>query len=665
MKTLLLLTAYCLPLTVFSQPVIQWEKTFGGSSFDFARFQQKTSDGGYVTVGYSNSTDGDVTTNYGSFDMWAVKFDSLGTIQWQKSIGGNGFDLAWNVSQTLDKGFILSGFTDSNDTLISGNHGMTDVLIVKLDSAGNVKWKKVYGGSNDDGNIESGILPMKDGSYMVTANTFSNDGDVSGNHGSGDFWVFKIDSVGNLKWQKCLGGSSDEDSHTIVPTNDGGFVIAGHSDSNDGDVGTTKGLDDEWIVKIDSVGNIKWSKTFGGSNDDVAFYLTQTSDSGYAVIGYTNSNDGDVTNNHGGMDEWLIKLDSAGNLKWQKTFGGSSGDYGTRILTSPDNGFVLAGYSNSTDGDVTGNHGSFDYWILKTDSIGNLQWENSFGGSGLDDAYALSPAYNGYVISGYTNSNDGDISGNHGAMDIWSLRICIKPAANFISDTSVCLNDSIQFINLSVNSNQWNWNFGDANSSSAFSPSHVYAAAGNYTVTLVASNGTCTDTIKKKVTVNVLPVSSFADTTNGDTAYFTNNSLAACYYTWNFGDGNNSSAQNPIHTYSANGTYSVCLTVYSCDSCQSIFCKDVSILVLGTNEAEQNSFSIRPTLFTDGITISSSFKKEIEVAVYDLLSREVYSKKIAEPKSEEYLPLGNLDRGVYLLKISSSEKIISYKIIKE
>lgn len=489
---------------LLAQPSIQWKKSFGGSGNDFARFSQNTNDGGYIIVGYSNSSNGDVTNNYGGFDMWAVKIDSLGTIQWQKSIGGTGLDAAYNAVQTPDNGYIISGYSNSNDTNITGNHGMYDVLVAKLDSAGNMKWKKVYGGSADDGNIESGVLPVNDGGYIITTNTFSNDGDVSGNHGSGDFWIFKIDSLGSLKWQKCLGGSGDEDSHTIIFTSDSCFVLAGHTSSNDGDVGITKGGEDEWIVKIDSVGNIKWSKTFGGSSNDVAYYLTQANDGGYGVVGFTTSNDGDVSGNHGGADYWLIKLDSLGNMKWQKTLGGTGGDYGTRILPSLDNGFVLAGYSDSNDGDVTGNHGNMDYWILKTDSVGNIQWNNSFGGSGNDRLYCLSTACNGYLISGFSNSTNGDIDSAKGAMDMWTAKLCFNPVANF--SFSNIGGYTYSFSDSSLNANYLYWNFGDDTIYySGQNPVHTYPGPGLYLVCQIAINCCGSDTLCDTLLISPFP----------------------------------------------------------------------------------------------------------------------------------------------------------------
>ena len=643
----------------FSQPAIQWEKSFGGSGNDFARFQQQTNDGGFILVGYSNSTDGDVTNNHGGFDVWVMKIDSLGNLLWQKSIGGTGLEVGNNIAQTNDHGYVISGYSSSNDTNITGNHGGYDVLVIKLDSAGNEKWKKVYGGSNNDGNIESGILPVNDGGFMIATNSFSDDGDVSGNHGGNDWWIFKIDSAGNLKWQKCLGGSGSEDSHTIIATSDSGFIIAGHTGSSDGDVGPTKGMEDEWIVKIDSAGNIKWSKTFGGSSDDAAFYLTQTNDRGYAITGFTNSTDGDVNGNHGGFDSWLIKLDSAGNMKWQKTFGGSSGDYGIRIFPSAgDNGFALAGYSNSTDGDVTGNHGGFDYWILKTDSLGTIQWEQSYGGSGIDYSYGISPVFNGYMISGFSNSPDGDVTGNHGAMDVWAARLCIPPTAVFsATDDTVCTGSTINFINTSINAGSYQWQVNGNTISSAVNFSYTFNVAGTFTVNLIAVKGGCSDSSNKIIEVNPLPIASFADSNFVIIVNFYDSSQYATSWYWNFGDGDTSTQQNPVHDYSAvTGFMTVCLTVANSCGTDSA-CKIIAVNPLSVNGISQNPFSVYPTVFSEGINITSSSNEETKVSVFDLLSREVFELQINQ---STYLSLPDLDRGVYILKINS----FTTKIIK-
>jgi len=193
----------------------------------------------------------------------------------------------------------------------------------------------------------------------------STDGDVNGNHGDADYWIVKLNSTGNIMWQKSYGGSSADYAESIKQTTDGGYIIAGFSESTDGDVTENYGYADYWIVKLNSTGNIMWQKSYGGSSRDEAFSIQQTSDGGYIVAGYSESTDGDVTGNYSEYDYWVVKLNSTGNIMWQKCLGGSGTDWAFSIQKTADSGYIVAGRSHSTDGDVTGHHGDADFWVVK------------------------------------------------------------------------------------------------------------------------------------------------------------------------------------------------------------------------------------------------------------------------------------------------------------
>jgi len=171
-----------------------------------------------------------------------------------------------------------------------------------------------------------------------------------------------------IEWQKCLGGSGFEDVFSSAQTADGGIIIAGATDSNNGQVtGFQGGASDFWVVKLDAAGNLQWQRTLGGSATDNIGEVQQTSDGGYIVAGSTSSNDGDVTGNNGNFDCWAVKLDAQGATEWQRTYGGSSNDGCWAVVVTLDGGYVLAGYTNSTDGDVTSNNGAADLWAVKID----------------------------------------------------------------------------------------------------------------------------------------------------------------------------------------------------------------------------------------------------------------------------------------------------------
>ncbi|MEQ8154951.1 MAG: hypothetical protein ABRQ25_08735 [Clostridiaceae bacterium] len=229
-----------------------------------------------------------------------------------------------------------------------------------------IEWSKSFGGSGYDSVISS--QQTTDGGYIMAVQSDSNDGDVTGNHGGYDYWIVKLTKSGAISWSKCLGGSGSDDVYGIQQTSDGGYIAAGASGSKDGDVAGNHGGYDAWIVKLTSNGEISWSKCLGGSNADCAYSIQQTNDGGYIVAGVSNSNDGDVSGNHGYNDYWVVKLNSNGEISWSKCLGGSGFD-GTRIIQQTrDGGYCAACYSDSTDGDITKNHGIVDYWVAKFDN---------------------------------------------------------------------------------------------------------------------------------------------------------------------------------------------------------------------------------------------------------------------------------------------------------
>lgn len=409
-----------------AQPSIEWKKTFGGSYWDIFLDVHQTSDGGYIAVGATESINGDVSGNHGSSDVWVVKMSSTGGIQWKKALGGTGYDAGSAIVETKDGGFILMGFSDSHNGQVSGNHGNYDFWVVKLSNLGAIEWQKSLGGSMLEYGF--GIQQTNDNGYILIGYSISNDGDVSGNHGLGDIWVVKLSNLGVLQWQKTLGGSNDEGAACIKQTSDGGYILAGSTLSDDGDVVGQHGGGDIWLVKLSEFGDIQWQKTYGGSKeealDQTPSALQITADSGYILSGRSYSDDGDVSGGHGVADAWIVKLSQEGNLQWQKTLGGSKEDVSLSIQQTQDGGFITAGITGSFNGDVTGNHGEFDYWVIKLSSSGEKQWQKALGGTKTDYAYSILQSNDGgYLVSGLTESINGDVTGNHGGYDAWVVKL--------------------------------------------------------------------------------------------------------------------------------------------------------------------------------------------------------------------------------------------------
>ena len=417
-----------LPVVAKSQnSTIQWQKSFGGGFEESARSVVQTPDGGYIVAGKSKSYEGDLTVNYGNFDFWIVKINAMGILQWQKSYGGSGEDEATSIRNTSDGGYIVAGFTFSSDGNITVNKGAADYWIVKLNANGDVEWQKTYGGPGND--RANAIKQTPDGGYVVAGFSNSVSGDITNSHGNNmDYWILKLNSTGNIQWQKSIGGLSDDKAYDIDLTSDGGYIVTGDtSSSSSGDrSGNTQGGADVWVVKLSSAGNIVWEKAFGGSAADLSFSVKQTKDGGYIVAGDTKSQNGDIIFNNGGNDYWIIKLNSAGNLEWQKTLGGGAYDRAQSIIQLSDGNYMAVGYSPSSDGDVIGNNGAVDYWLVKLNQNGDFIWQKCLGGSGSEFPYSLIQSSDGgVVIAGEsdTNNNSGDVTGNHGFRDFWVVKL--------------------------------------------------------------------------------------------------------------------------------------------------------------------------------------------------------------------------------------------------
>jgi Secretion system C-terminal sorting domain len=423
MKYLLFSLLLCSALLSAQTPAIKWQATYGGSSTDNLSGMVPTPDGGCIAAGSATSTNGYVTGNHGGQDVWVTKIDVNGNLQWQKSYGGTLSDACFEISATNDGGYVVAGRSASSDGDVALNKGSDDYWIFKIDGAGNLLWEKTYGGSQSE--MARSCVQAPDGNYYVMGSTNSTNGDVTGNHGSGDFWVLKLDTIGNLIWQKALGGTGAELGWRVQPTADGGALTIGTTASADGDVvSLNHGSYDIWIVKLDSSGSIQWEKCYGGSAGDDGNSISLTSDGGFLASGHSSSSNGDLTSNYGADDIWLIKADSVGNIQWQKSFGGSGQDWSIDTRQTANGEYLISGRTGSSDNDVSFNHGGNDAWAARLDTAANIIWERCFGGSSHDEGKDFIETSTGeYFFSSFTTSADGDVIGNNGSYDFWVLRL--------------------------------------------------------------------------------------------------------------------------------------------------------------------------------------------------------------------------------------------------
>lgn len=297
---------------------------------------------------------------------------------------------------------------------------------------------KTYGGSGEDD--ATGFLQTNDGNFVILGSTRSTDGDLTGRTGDdSDFWLLKVSPTGEKIWSKTYGGTEDDKASKINKTSDGGYIVAGHSRSSDGDVSGNNGFHDYWILKLDAEGNLQWNKNFGFSGSDQAFEAFQTSDGGYFVTGFfdvsASGGDGnDATDNNGNDDSsragqhgvgefWGIKLDATGNKQWRRYFGGSNNDRSYGALQTSDGGFLMVGQSESNDFDIIDDKGSYDMWAVRLTADGTKIWTKSFGGSEIDLGYALSKTPDGnYIMVGDSRSSDKDVTSPIGNADVWVVK---------------------------------------------------------------------------------------------------------------------------------------------------------------------------------------------------------------------------------------------------
>ena len=292
-----------------------WTRTFGGSSSDEGYSVQQTIDGGYIIAGRTMSY------GAGGSDVYLIRTDASGSEEWSQTFGGSSGDYGYSVQQTTDGGYIITGRTESYGT------GSSDVYLIKTDANGNESWTQTFGGSGYDRGYS--VQQTTDGGYIVAGHTYSY------GTGSADVYLIKTDTNGNESWSQTFGEISYERGYSVQQTTDGGYIIAGYTYSYGA------GYSDVYLIKTDADGDTLWTQTFGGSSNDVGESIQQTTDGGYIVAGYTESYGA------GDIDVYLIKTNASGSEEWTQTFGGSSADEGYSIQQTQDGGYIIAGKTTS------------------------------------------------------------------------------------------------------------------------------------------------------------------------------------------------------------------------------------------------------------------------------------------------------------------------------
>jgi len=440
--SLLLLAALTYFTTAIAQPRIKDQGVIGGNNTDQFSSLYLTKDGGLIAGGasYSNISGQKTQNNLGANDYWIVKLDSNRKIQWDKTLGGNGFDELDVILQTADGGYILGGSSSSDKSIdkTENSRGIYDYWIVKLDTDGNIQWDKTIGGNDND--ILRDLRQTSDGGYILGGYSYSDQSgektENSRGRFSSDYWVVKLDAAGAVQWDKTIGGNYWDLLMALQQTTDGGYILGGESNSDLSGEKTAAGRGDYdyWIVKLNSNGVIEWDKTIGGSARDELYALRQTTDGGYIMGGESYSGvSGEKTGkSKGSSDYWIVKLDSSANIQWDKTIGGNNIDALTSLQPTSKGGYILGGssYSNMSGDKTENSRGGPDYWIVKINNNGKVQWDKTVGGNGTERLGAVQEiSTNDYVLGGYSYSGiSGDkTGGNRGrsltTTDYWLVEL--------------------------------------------------------------------------------------------------------------------------------------------------------------------------------------------------------------------------------------------------
>ena len=388
MKRVIIITFFLLSTTVIlaqNPPDILWTRTFGGIENESAYSIQLTSDGGYVFAGYTNSF------SAGENDFWLVKIDESGIEEWNHSFGGINGEVAKSVQQTSDGGYVMAGITWSFGA------GEGDFWVVKTDSLGNEEWNRTFGGPLGD-QAES-VQQTNDGGYIVTGAY-----EVIGNPPI-KLLLIKLDQNGDLEWEQTFGNSGFNVGYSVLQSEDNGFIVGGFKSMPDHDF---------WLLKTDGNGNLEWEQTYDLGVDQVK-EIRKTSDNGYILIGTTHPLSG------GNWDFWLVKTDSLGNEEWNQSYGGIEYEFATSVIQDYENGYLLTGATEALHPDM------FDLWLIKTDELGNVEWEIIYGEEdNYESANSIQRTLDGnYILAGMNGTNEP------GSYDVLILKVGYNTAIEY------------------------------------------------------------------------------------------------------------------------------------------------------------------------------------------------------------------------------------------
>ncbi len=339
--------------------------------------------------------------------------DAQFDLDWSRNFGGSQTDIATAILPTSDGGSLVGGYSFSTDLDANNIDEGGDIWFSKISNDGTIQWEKKYGGSGFD--KLSMIIRTADGGFVLMGQT--NSSDLSASFGGTDLLLLKINTNGTIIWEKIIGGAGEDIANGLVVRSDGGFCIVGSTNS-DFENNTKMPFSKGWILRLDNAANIIWNKSVGGSNTDILTKIVTAPDGMLLAIGNSQSASDDITTNNGLADGWLIKFDDAGNLLFSKNYGGSQNDRFSDILIAFDE-LLIIGETTSNDIDINDSFGGKDLWFVRTSDTGNLLASKNFGGCGNESGQAILQKKDSLFVLGNTNSIDGDFVASKGNSDMF------------------------------------------------------------------------------------------------------------------------------------------------------------------------------------------------------------------------------------------------------
>lgn len=380
----------------------------------------------FLIGGETQSTDGIGEGNHlaGIEDIVVAKVSANGRVIWRTIVGGTGRETFAQMKVTPDQGVVVVGTTTSPDGDINKKHRGFEILVIKLDAMGKKEWVKTYGGNgNDKGYC---IWPNPDGTYLVGGESGSLDGDMTYSRGGLDAWFAKLDEKGEVVWTKSFGGPENEQVKDIIQLPNRQILVCATSTSESHDIKDPKGKKDAWVFMMSRNLDFIWNKNYGGSDYEELAAVIPNRQGNFVGVGTSFSGNGDLARQYGRGDIWAFEFNQWGQLLWSRNYGGSKSDGANNIRQTPDGGYLISGTTTSEDGIAAKNRGHYDAILIKIDSTGKKEWAMTAGGEDYEAFYnAIALPTGDFLAAGYAESVDGDLrnTGKDMGNDMWFTKI--------------------------------------------------------------------------------------------------------------------------------------------------------------------------------------------------------------------------------------------------